>query len=413
MKIAFWKKEKHSRIKMHMIIFLGWRNLRANKTRSFLTVGGVSLGIGIITFLLCLGFGVQGMIIEEVTRNNPRNVMDINNGNLDNFVTLNNDFVSKIESMEGVNGIARQVSTGGKIEYNDSQIDTVIYGENKDYLELAKTSFEEGEKKFKDDGNGIIASMQIANILGFKNPEELIGKKVKLGVVLSKEVSSSANEETTVTGNEVEIVGLTESQSSMVIVPFAYLNSEFGVDSAQRGKVLVKDVSEMANIELAIQQLGFLTESVNEIIEDINSFFVVIRIIMIVLGTIIMSISAMGMLNTLSISLLQRTKEVGILKALGTKREDIFKMFIFEAILISVAGGALGLLGGYGLAMFVNKGLIFLAYKNGVVLSNFVYIPYYFVLAIVSFILFLGLVTGIMPAQRASKIHALDALRYE
>jgi putative ABC transport system permease protein len=413
MRIPFQKKEKHAKIKMHMIIFLGWRNLRANKTRSFLTVGGVSLGIGIITFLLCIGFGIQGMIIEEVTKNNPRNVMDINNGNLDNFVTLNNDFVSKIENIEGIKSVARQVSTGGKIEYNDSQIDAVIYGENKDYLELARTEFEEGEKEFRDDSNGVIASMQIANILGFSDPKELIGKKVKLGVVLSKEVSSSSNEETTVIGNEVEIVGITESQSSIIIVPFAYLNSEFSIDSAQRGKILIEDTGDMANIELEVQQLGFLTESINEIIEDINSFFVVIRVIMIVLGVIIMSISAMGMLNTLSISLLQRTKEVGILKALGTKREDIFKMFIFEAILISVTGGLLGLLGGYGLAIVINKGFIFLAHRNGVELSNFVYIPYYFVLAIVSFILFLGLVTGLMPAQRAAKIHALDALRYE
>lgn len=61
-----------------------------------------------------------------------------------------------------------------------------------------------------------------------------------------------------------------------------------------------------------------------------------------------MSISAMGMLNTLSVSLLQRTKEVGILKALGAKRSDIFKMFIFEAFLISFLGGSLGLLFGYG-----------------------------------------------------------------
>lgn len=398
---------------MHMIIFLGWRNLRVNKTRSFLTVGGVSLGIGIITFLLCMGFGVQGMIIEEVTKNNPRDVMDINNGNLDNFVTLNDEFVEKIKNIEGVKDVARQVNTGGKLEYNESQIDVVIYGANRDYLELAKITFEEGETKFSDDKKGIIASMHLANILGFENSQELIGKKVKLEVVLSQEVSSTIKEESTASGEEVEIIGIVESSNSVLYVPFAYLNSEFGIDSAQRGKVLVESVDEMANIDLSVQHLGFLTESVNEIIEDINSFFVVIRIILIVLGVIIMSISAMGMLNTLSISLLQRTKEVGILKALGTKREDIFKMFIFEAILISVVGGAIGLFGGYGLAVAINKGLIYLASNNGVVLSDFVYIPYYFVAAIVSFILFLGMVTGIMPAQRAAKIHALDALRYE
>ncbi len=413
MKLAFWKKEKYSKIKLYMIIFLSWRNLRVNKTRSFLTVGGVALGIAIISFLLCIGFGIQGMIIDEVTKNNPRDVMDINNGNLDNFVTLNDSFIEKIQNIENVEKVTRQVNTGGKLEYNDSQIDIVIYGANRDYLELAKIPFEEGDKKFEDDKGGIIASMQIANIMGLDDPKELIGKKVKIDVVLSKEISSTIKEETTATGNEVEIIGISHSTNSIVYMPFSYLNQEFGIDSAQKGKILMKDPNIMATAELAVQHLGFLTESVNEIIEDINSFFVVIRIIMIILGTIIMSISAMGMLNTLSISLLQRTKEVGILKALGAKREDIFKMFIFEAILISVVGGLIGLFSGYGIAFGANKLLIYLANNNEVELSYFVYIPYYFIAAIAFFILFLGLITGIMPAQRAAKIHALDALRYE
>jgi putative ABC transport system permease protein len=126
-----------------------------------------------------------------------------------------------------------------------------------------------------------------------------------------------------------------------------------------------------------------------------------------------MSISVMGMLNTLSVSLLQRTKEVGILKALGARRFDVFKMFIFEAIIISFTGGILGFLGGFGLAISVNQALIYLGRKSGVEISQFVYLPYYFVAIIGGFILFLGIATGIMPAFRAAKIHALEALRYE
>jgi putative ABC transport system permease protein len=126
-----------------------------------------------------------------------------------------------------------------------------------------------------------------------------------------------------------------------------------------------------------------------------------------------MSISAMGMLNTLSISLLQRTKEVGILKALGTKRADIFKMFIFEAFLISFFGGAIGLLFGYGAARGINYGVNILAGKHGVAPSLFVEVPSIFVTSVVAFIFFLGLITGLFPAMRASKIHALEALRYE
>ena len=208
------------------------------------------------------------------------------------------------------------------------------------------------------------------------------------------------------------MVGFVQSNESFFYIPFSYLKENLQIDLAQSGKILINNLDNFQNIKGQIEQVGFLTESVNEIIEDIDGFFVIIRIILIILGTIIMSISAMGMLNTLSISLLQRTKEVGILKALGTKRRDIFKMFIFEAIIISFFGGILGLSFGYGFAVFINKVLIYFAQKNDTELYYFIYMPYYFVLAISIFIIFLGLATGIMPAFRAAKIHALDALHY-
>lgn len=413
MKFLFWKKEKYSQIKLSMIIFLGWRNLRANRTRSILTIGGVALGIGIISFLLSMGFGVQNMIVQEVTDNNPRDILDINNGNLDNFVALSDDFMNKIKHVDGVRKVERMVNTGGKVTMGESKIDAVIYGANKSFLDLSRISYRRGEKEYKDNEANVIISRQLANLLGFDNAHESIGKMVKFDVISTKEIQSGLKEETTYEDNEAVIVGIEESSSSYFRIPYTYMSSVFGIDLAQIGKVLATDVDKISRIEHEIQHLGFMTESINQIIEEINSFFVVIRIVLIILGTIIMSISAMGMLNTLSVSLLQRTKEVGILKALGAKRKDIFKMFVFEAIIISVFGGLLGLVGGYGVGVGVNKLLIFFAQKQGVEISDFVYIPYFFVSALAAFILFLGLATGIMPAYRAAKIHALDALRYE
>ena len=403
---------KKSSISLGMIIFLSWRNLKVNRTRSVLTIGGVALGIGIISFLLCIGFGVQGMIIEEVTKNNPQNILDVNNGNLDNFVALNDEFIEKISSIEGVERVERQINTGGKVTINDSQTDAVIYGANNGYLDLAKIKYKKGENEYKDDQANVIVSSQLAALLGFPQASDMIGKTIKFDAIISRELSSKVQKENTSLENEVMVVGFFQSNESFFYIPFFYLKEKLEIDLAQSGKILINNLDNFQNIKGQIEQVGFLTESVNEIIEDVNGFFVIIRIILIVLGTIIMSISAMGMLNTLSISLLQRTKEVGILKALGTKRRDIFKMFIFEAIIISFFGGILGLLSGYGFATFINKILIYFAQKNDTELYYFIYMPYYFVLAISIFIIFLGLATGIMPAFRAAKIHALDALHY-
>ena len=217
--------------------------------------------------------------------------------------------------------------------------------------------------------------------------------------------------------NKLNIVGVvkdpTRDDSVYAYVPLEVIRARYGNIAGQFAKARVEDESSIESVRLQIEQTAFVTESIVDTIADINSFFSIVRGILIVFGVIIMSISAMGMLNTLSVSLLQRTKEVGILKALGAKRSDIFKMFIFEAFLISFLGGSLGLLFGYGGAKGINTGVNFLAQKYDVASMNFVQLPSAFVISIVVFIFFLGLITGIFPALRASKIHALEALRYE
>lgn len=407
-------KERHSGMNFSMILYIGWKNLKVSKTRSILTIGGVALGIGIITFLLCMGFGVQKMIVNEVTKNNPINVIDINNGNLDNFVALSDDYVNKIRAIEGVSEVNRQVNTGGKIILGESQMDVVIFGTTSEYLDLLRVNIRVKDEKFSNEAEKAIISDRLASLLGFSDPMEAVGRKLNYSIAISKEVSSSAAQEKLQEGNEIEVVGIVPgTNSAFMYVPFGVLHSDFGIDLAQNGKVVVGNMERFDTVKQQIEQMGFITESINELIVDINSFFNTIRGILVIFGVIVMSISVMGMLNTLSVSLLQRTKEIGILKALGTKRNDVFKMFIVESIIISFVGGVFGFLGGFGFASAINEILIYLGKRVGVELTFFVFVPSYFVMAIGGFIVFLGFFTGLMPASRAAKIHALEALRYE
>lgn len=409
------KKIKVRSMRISSIILIGYRNIFVNKFRSFLTIGGVAIGIGVVTFLICLGFGMQKMVIEEVTRNNPENIIDVNNSSLDNFVSLNQENVEKIKGIPGVLDVATQVSTGGKFYFQESQTDVIIFGITDNFLKLLNIQARYGQIDMADRSGKVIISKKLASILGFENAESAVGQKINFDIILSDETNSGKREEIKNTGNESEIMAVTDNEDNLVAY-FSYdcLKDKFGVDLAQVGKVTVDlENGNIEEIRKNIEFLGFETESVTDIVNDINMFFLVIRIVLIVFGTIIMSISAMGMLNTLSVSLLQRTKEVGILKALGAKRIDIFRMFVFEAAIISFVGGTLGFLGGYGFAEFINEVFNYVSAKRGMAPIDFIYIPGYFILALVGFIGFLGLVTGIMPAKRAATIHALDALRYE
>ncbi|MBP7811428.1 MAG: FtsX-like permease family protein [Candidatus Moranbacteria bacterium] len=413
-----------SHMLLSSVLFIGWRNMFANRMRSTLTVGGVAIGIGIITLLIALGFGVQGMVIREVTKNNPSDIIDISNKSLDNFALLDKTTISKMQNIAGIKEVEVRASIGGKFVSGESQTDVTLNAISRNFLDLARTDIrEETREALFATPRAILVTPKLASLLGYENPEDIVGKEIEYSAIVTSDMIASdlgeGEEAMRVdeSQNTLSIVGVAKDQtrddSVYAYVPLEVIRARYGNVAGQFAKARVEDESAIESVRLQIEQTAFVTESIVDTIADINSFFSIVRGILIVFGVIIMSISAMGMLNTLSVSLLQRTKEVGILKALGAKRSDIFKMFIFEAFLISFLGGSLGLLFGYGGAKGINIGVNFLAQKYGVINMNFVQLPSAFVISIIIFIFFLGLITGIFPALRASKIHALEALRYE
>ncbi len=410
-------------MRLSSVLFIGYRNMFSNRLRSVLTVGGVAIGIGIITLLISLGFGVQSMVIREVTKNNPSNIIDVSNKSLETFVLLDKGALEKIRNVDGVDQIEIRTSIGGKFFNGETQTDVVMNAVSRNYLDLARSdiSKETREKIFTEPG-AILITPKLATLLGYENPEDSIGKRIEYSSVVTNDmlgdVEDAGSERAKRDDENMLVIADVvrdplKDEAVYAFISFDEIRSRYGNIAGQFGKVLVKDEATIESVRLQIEQTSFITESVTDTIADINAFFSIVRAILVVFGVIIMSISAMGMLNTLSISLLQRTKEVGILKALGAKRLDIFKMFIFEAFLISFLGGSLGLLFGYGAAKGINAGINILAGKYGVAPTVFVEMPSVFVISIAVFIFFLGLFTGLFPAMRASKIHALEALRYE
>lgn len=410
-------------MRLSSVLFIGYRNMFSNRLRSVLTVGGVAIGIGIITLLISLGFGVQGMVIREVTKNNPSNIIDVSNKSLENFVLLDKGAIEKIRNVSGVDQIETRTSIGGKFFNGETQTDVVINAVSRHYLDLARSDIDqETRKKIFLEPGAILITPKLATLLGYENPQDSIGQRIEYSAVVTNDMLGDVEDggrERVKREDETMLIiadvvrDPLKDEAVYAFVSFDEIWSRYGNVAGQFGKVLVKDESIIESVRLQIEQTSFITESVTDTIADINAFFAIVRAILVVFGVIIMSISAMGMLNTLSISLLQRTKEVGILKALGAKRLDIFKMFIFEAFLISFLGGSLGLLFGYGAAKGINVGINALAGRYGVTPTSFVEMPSVFVVSIAVFIFLLGLLTGLFPAMRASKIHALEALRYE
>jgi putative ABC transport system permease protein len=158
---------------------------------------------------------------------------------------------------------------------------------------------------------------------------------------------------------------------------------------------------------------GYRVSTVIDTVQDIKKIFFWIRAVMASLGLIAIFVASIGMFNTLTISLLERTREIGIMKALGVKRWDIGRLFITESLLMGWVGGALGV----ALAFFFQQLTLFalslVASASAGTVPVIFYNSWYIVGGFILFALMIALVTGLYPARRATTINPIDAIRYE
>lgn len=212
---------------------------------------------------------------------------------------------------------------------------------------------------------------------------------------------------------EYTIIGVTpDSKTPIVYVPLVDLN-ELGLGNYSQLKIVLDNQNQVPQTRKRVEVLGLTTTSVVDTVAQIEGLFGTVRLLLGLLGVVALAVAALGMFNTLTISLMERTHEVGMMKAIGMKSDEVKDLFLTESMIMGVFGGIGGLVLG---AVFGNVISIFISafsIVRGYGWINITYIPFLFILLIVIVSLIVGLATGIYPARRATKISALDALRYE
>lgn len=257
-----------------------------------------------------------------------------------------------------------------------------------------------------------VVNRAMLKVLGI-NENEAVGKRFTASFVVVGDLLSESQEKIESAPTEYTIVGVTpEEKSPIFYVPFMDLRS-LGVTNFSQVKVVVQNQSELAKTRQQIEAMGYVTRSVADTVAQINSLFATARTILMLLGMVALSVAALGMFNTLTVSLLERTREVGLMKAMGMKSSEVQELFLTESMIMGFFGGILGILIGYLAGKLVGLALSFFAIVKGVGFVDISYIPLPFVLVVVFLSLLVGIVTGIYPAKRATKISALNALRYE
>jgi len=286
------------------------------------------------------------------------------------------------------------------------------------WVEIASVSATTQEEKIPplklptDAQRQAVVNKAMIKLLGL-NEADALGQTFNASFVFNENLFSNEGKQRESEPAEYTIIGVIPGDKTPAFyLPFNDLKG-VGVTSYPQVKIVVDKQNALADVRDKIEGLGFKTSSVVDTVDRINSLFGNIRLVLSFLGMIALGVAALGMFNTLTVSLLERTREVGLMKAMGMSTHEVKRLFLTESVIMGIIGGVLGLLFGVVLGKLTSILISTISVTKGLGFLDVTYVPLSLVITILLLSFIIGVFTGFFPARRATKISALDALRYE
>ncbi|MCU0495699.1 MAG: ABC transporter permease [Chloroflexaceae bacterium] len=407
-------------------------NASGIELRTILTATGVVVGILTIVTMVSLGVGVQREIQNQFAALGLENV----------FVSPRQaeaDFFNQFSAPQRQTPITPEVLNRWRAQPNVVSAEGVIdlNGVNM-LLELPGAN-----------GQPVQRRVRAGNRLPFANPfqgePQVLAGTTTLSaeqgqIALSRAVLPPGSEPAALVGQQVAIVlqsprgeqqrfpltvvGVSDNDAPEVLVSANdraamkawwfntpnYLATQ-GYDSAT---VRATNVGEAATLVRAFRSEGFSVQSLEIILDTANRTFALLNLMLSSVGALALFVASLGIANTMMMSIYERTREIGTLKAIGAGRGDIRGMFMLEAGMIGLIGGVVGVVGGWLVGLGMNPVLLYFIRQEGVDLqATFFVTPWWLVLAALGFAALIGVLAGLYPAARAARLDPLVALRYD
>jgi putative ABC transport system permease protein len=401
------------------------RALRANKLRSILTMLGIVIGVATVVALLSIGKGATASITSEV-QSSGTNLLTVSAGRSQMGPP---DGASQQQShlyysdyellqrglVDNVTLIVPTYQSSYIIKFGDESFNVNVTGVTQDFQEVR--SYDVANGRFITDGDN--KSQAFVAVLGSQTAEDLFGSLSPIGKTVS------------VNGIKFEVVGVLESKGSSgfgssddaVFIPLQTGYAKlFGSTATFNGKKTIDNIyvsvetTEMmdtvsAQIEYMIRrshklaasdELDFSVQNQTDTLETLSSITGTLTAFLGAIAGISLLVGGIGIMNIMLVSVTERTKEIGLRKAVGATKNQILTQFLIETMTLSVLGGLIGILLGIGIASIVTlTGLI-----TAVITADSILLAFFFSLAI-------GVFFGLYPAFRAANLHPMVALRYE
>ncbi len=396
-------------------ILMAWSSIVSNKMRSLLTMLGIIIGVAAVIALMSIGYGVQESIKNDISRLGS-NTITITPGTgrkpgvraaAGSTQTLTYKDYQAIKNLPNITYAAPLVTNSYLLVNGNKNWNTRVYGCTTDYAALSSLSAQEGrfwtEKEYNARARVAVIGKTVAT--GLFGEEDPIGQKLRIN------------------GDPFTVIGLLEEkgysfmdQDDRVLCPFSTVQERMLHITYVNNIVISSDSDgDLSQIESDVTNLlrtrhriatgaedDFSIQNSQDLLKTMESTTQTLTIFLGSIAAISLLVGGIGIMNIMLVSVTERTKEIGIRKALGATYRMIIVQFLIESITVSLAGGFLGVALGVGIALLIPHISELSTLLTAMpIVGSFV------------FSVLIGLIFGLYPAQKAAKLNPIDALHYE
>ena len=398
-----------------VVVRVALASLRANSLRTILSMLGIIIGVGAVISMLSLGAGAQKQVLDQISsmgtnllmvRPGQRGVGGVSVGNQDNLTLL--DAKALLEKINSIEQIAPVVSSNVQMKHYNKNVRASMTGTSVTYFEIRNFEVERGRAFTETEVN---SNAKVA-VLGPLTAENLFGTEDPLGKVIKLK------------GINFKVIGILKSKGDQgwfnpddqAIIPYTTaMKRVLGLEYLREIDIQVAKNSDLMQVQeeatLVLRKMHRLQDDMPdnfnirnqaEFIETASSFTKTFTVLLGSIAGISLLVGGIGIMNIMLVTVTERTREIGIRKAIGAKNKDILLQFLIESLLLSGIGGLIGIILGISSSVLVAK------------LSSFpTIIQSFSILLSLFFAVLIGVFFGYYPAYRAAKLNPIDCLKYE
>ena len=384
-------------------------NFRNKKLRSFLTTLGIIIGVALIIILISLGQGMQNAISYQFNKIGIKSIRIVAgdlHGPPNAAFGLDKNLQQHIERVRGVDYVNPVIINDAIMSFDNEGALVSVFGYE---TKLSEKGFVDTDVKL-ESGRFFTPGDKDSIIIGHNIANTIYNKKIR--------VKNSLD----INGRRFRVIGIFEKTGtdvdSNVYMPLETSREMFG--NSDIVNVFIVQIKDGINIDEAAKDIdkellrvlknkdAYKVFTPAQLVSYIQDILGAISVFLTAIAGISLIVGAVGIMNSMYTFVLERTREIGVMKAVGARRKDILLLFLFEAGLIGLVGGIIGIT----IGVIVSYGIGFLLSELGYELVR-ISVSVNLILGTLLFSFIVGLISGILPAYRGSKMQAVEALRYE